>query len=150
MAFDAFGLDGFPFYHWYEMQHAALGPYRALADATRLFFQNPVNPLTHTTFGKSIAASCEMFERVTRRYGKPEWNMKPIRIDGNPVTIHPEIAWQRPFCQLVHFERMLPDNGRPHPKLLIVAPMSGHYASLLRGTVEALLPGHDVYITDWV
>jgi poly(3-hydroxybutyrate) depolymerase len=64
--------------------------------------------------------------------------------------VHPEIVWERPFCNLVHFERGLSDNYRTHPKLLIVAPMSGHYATLLRGTVEALLPRHDVYITDWV
>jgi poly(3-hydroxybutyrate) depolymerase len=150
MAFDAFGIDGFPFYYWYEMQHAALGPYRAAADATRLLFQNPVNPLTHTTFGKSVAASCEMFERVTRRYGKPEWSLESVKIDGQPVAVHPAIVWERPFCNLVHFERALSDNYRTHPKLLIVAPMSGHYATLLRGTVEALLPRHDVYITDWV
>ena len=150
MAFDPFGMEGLPFYYWYEMQHAALGPYRAAADATRLFFQNPVNPLTHTTFGKSVAAGCEMFERVTRRYGKPDWNIQSLAIDGERVGIHPEVVWQRPFCNLIHFDRVLPDGYRPHPKLLIVAPMSGHYATLLRGTVEAFLPKHDVYITDWV
>jgi len=150
MAFEAFGIDDLPFYYWYEMQHAALGPIRAAADATRLFYQNPVNPLTHTPFGKSVAAGCEMFERVTRRYGKPDWNIRPIEIDGQPVSIHPEVVWQRPFCNLVHFERALPDSYRPHPKMLVVAPMSGHYATLLRGTVEAFLPKHDVYITDWV
>jgi poly(3-hydroxybutyrate) depolymerase len=150
MAFEAFGIDDLPFYYWYEMQHAALGPIRAAADATRLFYQNPVNPLTHTPFGKSVAAGCEMFERVTRRYGKPDWNIRPIEIDGQFVSIHPEVVWERPFCNLVHFERALPDSYRPHPKMLVVAPMSGHYATLLRGTVEAFLPKHDVYITDWV
>jgi len=150
MAFEAFGIDTLPYYYWYEMQHAALGPYRAAADATRLFFQNPVNPLTHTTLGKSVAAGCEMFERMTRRYGKPDWNIRPITIGGERVTIHPQAVWERPFCNLVHFERALPDSYGPHPKVLIVAPMSGHYASLLRGTVEAFVPKHDVYITDWV
>ena len=150
MAFEQFGMEGLPFYYWYEMQHAALGPFRAAADATRLFYQNPINPLAHTTLGKSIAAGCEMFERATRRYGKPEWHLEPLKINGERVAVHPEIVWQRPFCNLVHFERALPDNYRRHPKLLIVAPMSGHYATLLRGTVEAFLPNHDVYITDWV
>src|SRR5262245_35022041 len=150
MAFEQFGMDGLPFYYWYELQHAALGPFRAAADATRLFYQNPVNPLTHTTFGKSIAAGCEMFERVTRRYGKPDWDIAPLHIDGEPVAVHPTPGWERPFCKLIHFERALPDRDRPHSKVLIVAPMSGHYATLLRGTVEALLPKHDVYITDWV
>jgi poly(3-hydroxybutyrate) depolymerase len=150
MAFDAFGFEGLPFYYWYELQHAALGPIRAAADATRMYYKNPINPLTHTTIGKSIAAGCEMFERATRRYGKPDWNIQSIKIDGENVAIHPQVVWERPFCKLVHFERALPDSYRPHPKVLIVAPMSGHYATLLRGTVEAFLPKHDVYITDWV
>ena len=150
MGFGAFGLDQLPYYYWYEMQHAALGPFRAAADATRLFYQNPGNPLTHTTFGKSMAAGAEMFERVTRRYGKPEWQLQPVIIGGERVAIHPQVVWERPFCKLVHFERALPDSQYPHPKVLMVAPMSGHYATLLRGTVEAFLPKHDVYITDWV
>jgi poly(3-hydroxybutyrate) depolymerase len=151
MAFNnAFGLDSLPYYYWYEMQHAALGPFRAAADATRLFYQNPGNPLTHTTFGKSVAAGCEMFERATRRYGKPEWNIQPIIIGGERVAVHPQVVWERPFCKLVHFERALPDSQHRHPKVLMVAPMSGHYATLLRGTVEAFLPKHDVYITEWV
>jgi len=150
MAFNSLGLDSLSFYYWYEIQHAALGPFRAAADATRLFYQNPVNPLAHTTFGKSVAAGCEMFERVTRRYGKPDWALRPLKIDGSDVTVHPEVVWQRPFCNLIHFERALPDSYRARPKMLLVAPMSGHYATLLRGTVEAFLPRHDVYITDWV
>jgi poly(3-hydroxybutyrate) depolymerase len=148
--FDDFRVEALPLYYLYEMQHAALGPFRAAADATRLFYQNPVNPLAHTTFGKSIAAGCEMFERVTRRYGKPDWNIEPLKIDGERITVHPEAVWERPFCKLIHFERAVPDSYRVHPRLLIVAPMSGHYATLLRGTVEAFLPNHDVYITDWV
>jgi poly(3-hydroxybutyrate) depolymerase len=150
MPFEVMGLNRLPFYYWYELQHAALGPIRAAVDATRLFYRNPVNPLTHTTFGKSVAAGCEMFERVTRRYGKPDWNIPPLKIDGEQVAIHPHVVWERPFCKLVHFEHALPDSYRSHPKVLMVAPMSGHYATLLRGTVEAFLPKHDVYITDWV
>src|SRR5262249_7899237 len=144
MAFNAFGLDRLPFYYWYEMQHAARGPYRAAADATRLFFQNPVNPFAHTTFGKSVAASCEMFERVTRRYGKPEWSVDPVKVDGQAVAVHPQIVWQRPFCNLLHFERALPDGYRPHPKVLGGGPMAGHYPTRPRGTGEALLPPHEL------
>src|SRR5262245_5705643 len=149
MAFNAFGIDTLSFYYWYEMQHAAVAPVRAASEALRLFYQNPVNPLTHTTLGKSVAAGCEMFERVTRRYGKPDWNIAPMKIDGQEVAVHTEIVWQRPFWNLVHFEPALTDSYR-RAKVLLVAPMSGHYATLLRGTVEALLPRHDVYITDWV
>ena len=140
-----------PLYWFYEMSHAALNPSRALADATRLFFKNPVNPLSFTNYGKSIAAACELFERTTRRYGRPEWRITSTLVGGERVPVHISTVWERAFCKLIHFERVFEHPPkRPQPKLLIVAPMSGHYASLLRGTVEAFLPNHDVYVTDWV
>jgi poly(3-hydroxybutyrate) depolymerase len=139
-----------PLYWFYEMGHAALNPSRAMADATRLFFKNPINPLSFTTYGKSIAAACELFERSTRRYGKPEWHISSTLVGGERVPINITTVWERPFCRLLRFERAFEHMPkRPQPKLLIVAPMSGHYATLLRGTVEAFLPNHDVYITDW-
>ncbi len=139
-----------PIYWMYEMSLAALNPSRAVADATRLFFRNPVNPFAHTAYGKSVAAAMELFERSTRRYHRPEWNIDSTTIGGERVPVHIRTVWERPFCRLVHFERAyryLP--RRPQPKVLIVAPMSGHYPTLLRGTVETFLPNHDVYITDW-
>jgi poly(3-hydroxybutyrate) depolymerase len=140
-----------PMYWFYEMSHAALDPTRALAEATRLFYKNPVNPLSHTQLGKSVAAACEVFERTTRRYARPEWNIGATEIDGEAVPVHISPVWERPFCRLLHFERSFAKPpSRPQPKLLIVAPMSGHYPTLLRGTVEAFLPSHDVYITEWV
>jgi poly(3-hydroxybutyrate) depolymerase len=137
-------------YWLYELGHAALDPSRAFADATRLFFRNPANPLSHTTYGKSVAAAMEVFERTTRRYGKPEWQIDSTTIGAERVPVHINTVWERPFCRLLHFERVFKRvPRRPQPKLLIVAPMSGHYATLLRGTVEAFLPNHDVYITEW-
>jgi poly(3-hydroxybutyrate) depolymerase len=138
-------------YWLYEMGHAALHPSRALADVTRLSLKNPLNPLSHTTLGKTVAAAAEMFERSTRRYGKPEWGIEHTSVGGERVPVHIKTIWQRPFCNLLHFERVF-DHAprRPQPKLLIVAPLSGHYATLLRGTVEAFLPNHDVYITEWI
>ena len=144
-------LSAAPLYWFYEMSHAALNPARAWADATRLLFKNPVNPLSFTTFGKSVAAAAEMFERSTRRYGRPEWRISSTLVGGERVPVQISTVWERPFCKLIHFERVfehLPK--RPQPQLLIVAPMSGHFATLLRGTVEAFLPNHDVYVTDWV
>lgn len=139
-----------PMYWLYEMGHAALNPARALADATRLFYKNPANPLTHTTYGKSMAAAAELFERSTRRYGRPDWMIDDTLVGGERVPVHITTVWERPFCRLLHFERAFTRAPRrPQPKLLIVAPMSGHYATLLRGTVEAFLPNHDVFITDW-
>jgi len=147
---DASALLATPLYWLYEMGHAALDPARAMADASRLFYRNPVNPIAHTTFGKSIAAGMELFERVTRRYGQPEWQIDSTTVGGEHVPIHINTVWERPFCRLLHVERTIERAPRrPQPKLLLVAPMSGHYATLLRGTVEAFLPNHDVYITDW-
>ncbi len=139
-----------PYYWFYEMSQASLNPSRALADATRLFFKNPANPMAHTQFGKTVAAACEMFERSTRRYGKPEWRIDSTLVGGERIPVHISTVWERPFCRLLHFERAFERRPRrPQPRLLIVAPMSGHYATLLRGTVEGLLPYHDVYVTDW-
>jgi poly(3-hydroxybutyrate) depolymerase len=140
-----------PMYWFYELGHAALNPSRAFADATRLFFKNPANPLAHTAYGKSIAATMELFERSTRRYHKPEWGIDSTTVGGERVAVNIKSVWQRPFCRLLHFERaFVRPPRRPQPKLLIVAPMSGHYPTLLRGTVETFLPNHDVYITEWV
>ena len=139
-----------PMYWFYEMSLAALNPSRAFADATKLLFRNPLNPLALTTFGKSIAAACEVFERSTRRYGRPEWDIRNTLVGGERIHVNVETLWERPFCRLLRFARVFEQAPlRPQPRLLIVAPLSGHYATLLRGTVEAFLPSHDVYITDW-
>src|SRR6202521_3584320 len=139
-----------PLYWFYEMSHAALNPSRAWADATRLFYKNPVNPLSFTTFGKSVAAAAELFERSTRRYAQPEWRITSTLVGGERVPVQVSTVWERPFCRLLHFQRAFERRPRrPQPRLLIIAPMSGHYATLLRGTVEGLLPYHGVYVTDW-
>jgi poly(3-hydroxybutyrate) depolymerase len=133
----------------YEMAHLALGPARALSDAARLIYKNPMNPLTHTLLGRNIAASAELFERLTRRYGKPTFGLDYTSIGDRRVDVVERIVWAKPFCQLIHFERVDALETAAQPRLLIVAPISGHYATLLRGTVEAFLPHFDVYITDW-
>jgi len=138
-----------PLYMWYEATHALLSPARALAGSTKLFYKNPVNPLTHSPFGKAVAGACEMFERVTRRYGKPEFGFSAVSVNGKATEIVEDVVWSKPFCNLIHFRKMTVGKQASQPKLLIVAPMSGHYATLLRGTVEAFLPNHEVYITDW-
>jgi len=139
-----------PMYWMYEMAHASLNPARAVTDATKLLFQHPLNPFSHTDFGKSVAAGCELFERTTRRYGKPEWGLDETLVNGVRTPIEIRSVWEKPFCRLLYFDRKHPRPLRaPQPRVLIVAPMSGHYATLLRGTVEAFLPTHEVYITDW-
>lgn len=138
------------FYQLYEMNHAALQPARLYADAVRMFYSNPLNPFSHTQWGRSIAATAELFERTTRRYGKPAFGLSKTVVDWKSVEVAEKTVWSKPFCNLVRFERAVPAGRKPDPKLLIVAPMSGHYATLLRGTVEAMLPYADVHITDWV
>jgi poly(3-hydroxybutyrate) depolymerase len=133
-------------YHMYDLQHALLTPARFVAEMTKSAFRNPWNPLSHTQAGRSIAAGAEVFERVTRRFGEPDWALPHITIDGKKVEVSETVVVEKPFCQLMHFKRAVKRND---PRVLVVAPMSGHYATLLRGTVEALLPHHEVYVTDW-
>ncbi|MGU3539519.1 polyhydroxyalkanoate depolymerase [Methylobacterium sp. A54F] len=137
-------------YFWYESARVALTPARLAADMTRHSLGNPANPMSYSPYARSIAAGCEMFERVTRRYGKPSFGLNETVVDGVRVPVTERVVWERPFCRVITFDRgFVRQPADPQPKLLVVAPMSGHYATLLRGTVEAMLPTHQVFITDW-
>jgi poly(3-hydroxybutyrate) depolymerase len=102
----------------------------------------PATPLTRT-----LAAASEMLERSTRVYAKPSFGLPTTTIDGATVDVQETVVERTPFCNLLRFER---DTGRDDPKVLLVAPLSGHHATLLRDTVRELLPDHDLYLTDWV
>jgi poly(3-hydroxybutyrate) depolymerase len=134
-------------YHFHDLQRAALTPLRIAAEATQLAFQNPFMPTANTRIGRVITASAELIERSTRQFNKPAFNLKTTKRRGETLAVTEEIIARKPFCNLIHFQR---NTGAIDPKILVVAPISGHYATLLRGTVEALLPEHDVYITDWI
>src|SRR5690606_4137028 len=124
------------------------------AQMARDFWSHPANPASETALGRTLYASAELFAGLTRRYGKPAWNIDTVEIDGVEVRVTPETAWRSPWCRLVHFRRNAGDlrragrDGRA-PAVLLVAPLSGHYATLLRGTVRQFLVDHDVYVTDW-
>lgn len=133
-------------YHLFDLHHALMTPARMTAELMRTTYQHPLNPLSYTQGGRTLAAGAEVFERVTRRFGKPDFDLPTTEIDGKTVAIEEQIVLEKPFANLIHFRRKIDRND---PKVLLVAPMSGHYATLLRGTVEALLPHHDVYTTDW-
>ena len=133
-------------YHLYEMNHAAMAPWRSAVEAGTAFWDNASNPFAQTAFGRSAVASLHLAERFTRRYAKPEFGITRTIVNSAPVSVHQETVWHLPFCNLLHFQK---EATAKQEKLLIVAPMSGHYATLLRNTVEAMLPSHDVYITDW-
>jgi poly(3-hydroxybutyrate) depolymerase len=136
-------------YHWYELTHAAIMPARAAVHSCRLLV-NSLHPLAHTAFGRSATAACEVFERATRRYRRPEFAISATIVDGRPVPVSETVVWESPFCRLLHFKRAIAAaRSAQDPRLLLVAPLSGHFAALLRGTVAALLPRHEVYITDW-
>jgi poly(3-hydroxybutyrate) depolymerase len=138
-------------YQMFDLGQAAFGPARAAADTVRMLLNNPFNPFAHTTMGRSTAAACEVFERTTRRYGKPQFGIASTVINGETVPVRERVVWETPFCRLIQFARgTTPDAPSSAPRMLLVAPMSGHYATLLRGTVESLLPEHEVFITDWV
>src|ERR1041384_5320400 len=136
-------------YHLYELNQAALSPARAAADAYRLLFRNPLNPASYTPLGRSAAAVLELFERTTRRYPRPAWNIDSIEMKGRKVAVRERVVAAKPFCNLIHFERNVSAwRRRRDPKLLIVAPLAGHFSTLLRGTVRDLLPPHEVYLTE--
>jgi len=142
-------------YHLYEMNRAVMHPVRHALKFQKRFFDSPFNPVGYTTLGKAIVAADELVETATRRYAKPDWGLDSTVIDGATVEIKEEIIWSKPFCNLVHFKRnraQFPDScaDRIDPRVIVVAPMSGHYATLLRGTVEAFLPDHEVFVTDWL
>ena len=133
-------------YDAYEVQRSFLAGASKLAGLGAGWLSNPANPLGYSTMGPMVAASLEVFAHASAPRGKPDFGIERVRIGRKEVAVREEIALRKPFGQLKHFVREGVEGG---PHLLIVAPMSGHYATLLRGTVERLLPGFEVYITDW-
>jgi poly(3-hydroxybutyrate) depolymerase len=134
-------------YHAYELNRRIAQPVRLWANTLEQMYSSPYNPWSDTWFGKSVAAGAEIVARLTQNYGKPKFGLATTEVGGTTVAVNEEILLRKPFCELIRFHR---DTPRRDPKVLVVAPMSGHFATLLRGTVEALLPDHDVHITDWI
>jgi poly(3-hydroxybutyrate) depolymerase len=142
-------------YSAYELGYAALTPARMAAGLGARFWRSSLNPMADTWLARSTAAAFDVFENATRRYPKPGWDLHATMVNGAEIPVSIEIAVEKSFCNLLRFRRdgaaLKKVRGRTidDPKVLIVAPLSGHYATLLRGTVEAMLPEHDVYVTDW-
>src|SRR5438132_4008398 len=133
-------------YDAYEVQRSFLAGASKLAGLGAGWLNNPANPWGYSSMGPMVAASLEVFAHAAAPRGKPEFGIETVHVRGKDVQVNEEIILRKPFGQLKHFYREGIETG---PSLLIVAPMSGHYATLLRGTVERLLPSFDVYITDW-
>lgn len=140
-------------YTAYELGYAAVSPARVAAGLGAKFWRSPFNPLADSWLARTSAAALDVFEHATRRYPKPDWEIADTVIDGVSVPVSIEPVVKKPFGTLLRFRRdeaaLEALGAAEQPKVLIVAPMSGHYATLLRGTVLAMMPGHDVYITDW-
>ncbi|MCP3735111.1 polyhydroxyalkanoate depolymerase [Sphingomonas sp. RP10(2022)] len=133
-------------YDAYEMQRSMLNGASAIATFGADWMRNPANPWSYVGGGSVVSSALEVFAHASATRGKPAFGLTHTVIDGREVAVTEEIVLQKPFGQLKRFRR---EGIEGSPKLLIVAPMSGHYATLLRGTVERMLPSAEVYITDW-
>lgn len=135
-------------YDLHELQRSFLSPLAAFSSTNAQLLTNPYSPWAYTPVSKQLAAGYELLHRIGKDYQKPEWEIPSIEKDGHTIAVQDVIAHRLPFCNLVHFER--PEVNKKEPKVLIVAPLSGHHATLLRDTVRTMLVDHDVYITDWI
>ncbi len=133
-------------YSLHELHRSLTAPFVAWAEVSRHILSHPHSPLAYTPVSRHAAAGHELFARLLRTYEKPAWRIDYAHIGGKQVVVKIESVLRRPFCELVHFKK---DMKNPGPRLLVFAPLSGHYATLLRDTVRAALQDFDVYITDW-
>ncbi len=140
----------FMLYDLHEIQRSFLTPLAAFTDTSAQLFSHPYSPLSYMPASRHIAAAYELMYRLGKDYEKPAWNLNQTKIDGTPVAVSCETIHTGPFCRLLHFRRDTPPGHADDPKILLVAPLSGHHATLLRDTVRALLPAHDVHVTDWI
>jgi len=137
-------------YQLHEIQRAFLTPIAAFTDLGSQLFSNPFSPLAYTPLSRQIAASYELVHRIGKEYEKPAWQLPTTEVGGKTVAVTERVAVAKPFCNLIHFERATPKGHAADPRVLLVAPLSGHHATLLRDTVRTLMPEHDVYVTDWI
>lgn len=142
-------------YQLYETQRALLSPFSEFASASSKLYSHPLSPFAHAPGAHRMAASFDLVHRLTKEYEKPAFNITSVKAGGADVVIQEQVAIDKPFCRLVRFKRFTDDAQalgvmRQQPSVLIVAPLSGHHATLLRDTVRTMLQDHKVYITDWV
>jgi|TARA_R100000501_G_scaffold17911_1_gene34692 poly(3-hydroxybutyrate) depolymerase len=139
-------------YQAYEMQRAMLAGVGAAAQAGANLLSNATNPLAYTPAGPVVASALDVFAHAVEPRGKPDFGLETVELEGKTYHVTEKIEKRLAFGQLKHFVKEggnVDADGKAQPRLLIVAPMSGHYATLLRGTVERMIPNHDVWITDW-
>ncbi|HAL39264.1 MAG TPA: polyhydroxyalkanoate depolymerase [Polaromonas sp.] len=141
-------------YKVYETQRTLMEPFVDFAQAAAKLYSNPLSPLGQNPFSQRVAAGYSLMYRLGKDYEKPTFDIQTIDIDGTSIAIHERVEIDKPFCELRRFKRLTDDPAtltklKNQPAVLIVAPLSGHYATLLRDTVKTMLKDHKVYITDW-
>jgi poly(3-hydroxybutyrate) depolymerase len=134
-------------YQLYDWQRTTLEPWRQLAQAANELFGHPVSPVSWLPGSRNVAAAFDLMGRLTQRYDRPDFGIGRVKVDGRAFPVSEVFEREKPFCRLLHFVKP----GAPaRPKVVVFAPLSGHFATLLRDTVRSLLADHDVWITDWI
>ncbi|MDR0479130.1 MAG: polyhydroxyalkanoate depolymerase [Burkholderiaceae bacterium] len=141
-------------YQIYETNRSLIEPFAEMANAASQMYRDPLSPMSQMPMAKRIAAACALFHRMGKDYEKPQFGIRAVEINGQRVAIDERVELEKPFCELRRFKRYSDDPQtlevlKTQPAVLLVAPLSGHYATLLRDTVRASLQDHKVYITDW-
>ncbi len=141
-------------YQLYETQRAMLSPFAEFASASSKLYSHPLSPFAHTPMAARVSASMDLIHRLAKEYEKPRFNITSVQVDGVDVAVQEQVAIDKPFCKLLRFKRFTDDSAaldkmKTQPTVLVVAPLSGHHATLLRDTVRALLREHKVYVTEW-
>ncbi|MBQ0936792.1 polyhydroxyalkanoate depolymerase [Ideonella paludis] len=141
-------------YQLYETQRALMAPFSEFASASAKLYSHPLSPFTHTPMAQRVSAGLDLMHRLAKDYEKPEFGIKTVKVNGTEVAVQEQVAIHKPFCRLIRFKRFTDETAalatmKNQPKVLLVAPLSGHHSTLLRDTVRSLLQDHKVYITDW-
>jgi poly(3-hydroxybutyrate) depolymerase len=141
-------------YQIYETQRSLMEPFADFAQAASKMYSNPLSPFGQNPFAQRVSAGYDLMYRLGKDYEKPEFGLRTVNVEGTEVAIHERVEIDKPFCELRRFKRFTDDPAtltrlKGQPAVLIVAPLSGHYATLLRDTVRTMLKDHKVYITDW-
>ncbi|HKB55735.1 MAG TPA: polyhydroxyalkanoate depolymerase, partial [Ramlibacter sp.] len=141
-------------YQMFEAQRSVLEPFADFAQAASKLYSNPLSPFGQSPFAQRLSAGYDLMYRLWKDYEKPEFGITTVKVNGTDVAIHERVEIDKPMCALRRFKRFSDDAAtlaklKEQPAVLIVAPLSGHYATLLRDTVRTMLQDHKVYITDW-
>ena len=141
-------------YQLYETQRALMAPFSEFASASSKLYNHPLSPFAHTPMAQRVSAGLDLMHRLAKDYEKPEFGIASALVNGVNVAVQEQVAIDKPFCRLLRFKRFTDDPAaltlmKTQPAVLLVAPLSGHHATLLRDTVKSLLTGHKVFITDW-